>query len=325
MVKIIIESHIPFADGLLDRVAIIERLPPSDITAETVRDADALIIRTRTRCNAALLSGSRVKAIATATIGTDHIDLDYCRAAGIAVSNAPGCNAPAVAQYVMSTILSNVDDVRHRTIGIVGVGNVGKIVAAWAEAAGMNTMLCDPPRAEAEGPDRFVGLDEIVRHADIITFHTPLDASTFHMADEVFFHNLAMHPFIINAARGPIVDTKALNRALDSKIVSGAAIDCWENEPDIDRNLLGKAIVATPHIAGYSLEGKKRATALAINAIIDALRLPVDKVHVLPVPATPAPEQITASYDPLSDTARLKNSPELFESLRNNYHYRPEP
>lgn len=325
MADIIIESHIPFADGILDRVANVKRLAPAEITPETVRNADALVVRTRTRCNEALLAGSRVKAIATATIGTDHIDLDYCRQAGIFTANAPGCNAPAVAQYVLSAINTLTDRARGTTIGIVGVGHVGKIVEAWARAAGFTVLLCDPPRAEAEGRYGFSDLSEIADKADIITFHTPLDPSTRHMADTDFFRSLRRRPIVINAARGPITDTEALLTAIATHRISAAVIDCWEKEPDIDRELLRLADIATPHIAGYSLEGKRRATAMALNAIIGALNLPTERLPVLPVPATPSLSRISESYNPLTDTAKLKSSPESFEDLRNHYEYRPEP
>lgn len=288
-------------------------LAPGEITAESVRDADALVVRTRTKCDATLLDGSRVSAIATATIGMDHIDLDYCRSHGIEVHNAPGCNAPAVAQYVLSTI-NALKPGERPVIGIVGVGHVGSIVRRWAECNGFPTLLCDPP---LQMP---ATLDEIARKADVITFHTPLDSTTRHMANREFFDSLRRRPLIINAARGPVVDTPALVDALKSGKVRAAAIDCWEGEPDIDRELLELAAVATPHVAGYSAEGKRRATAMAVRAIDPSIELPLD-----PVADTPTLEAIAASYDPTADSARLKSAPGEFEALRNNYDYRPEP
>lgn len=312
--RIIIESHIPFIRGIAESAGHeVEYLAPEDFTPEKIKNADALIIRTRTKCNAALLDGSDVKIIATATIGTDHIDLDYCRRKGIAVHNAPGCNAPAVAQYVLS-VIGHLRP-QCRCLGIVGVGHVGSIVHKWASTNGIKTLLCDPPRALKEGTADFVTLAEIARHCDVITFHVPLDPSTRHIIDSEFLASVSPDALIINAARGPVADTEALLSAPQS-----LAIDCWEGEPEINIGLLNKAAVATPHIAGYSLEGKQRATAMALNAVDPAINLPV-AAHT----ASPSMSEIMASYNPMADTAALKSAPRAFESLRNNYPYRPEP
>lgn len=311
--KIAIESKIPFIKGILENKGhVVTYLAPEEFTPAAVRDMDALIVRTRTRCDAALLSGSHVRKIATATIGTDHIDLGYCAARGIEVHNAPGCNAPAVAQYVLSSIAALKAE--NGTLGIVGVGHVGSIVRRWAEANGIRTLLCDPPLGLP------ATLADLAREADVITFHTPLDATTRHMADAAFFDSLQRKPVIINAARGPIVDTPALKHAIRQGRVSHAVIDCWEGEPAIDLELLDLAAIATPHIAGYSLEGKRRATAMAIRAIDPAIDLPLD-----PVADSPTLAEICRSYSPLTDTAALKSDPAAFESLRNTYNYRHEP
>lgn len=311
--KIAIESKIPFIKGVLENVGHeVTYLAPEEFTAQAVRDMDALIVRTRTRCNAALLRGSRVCKIATATIGTDHIDLDYCRSHSINVHNAPGCNAPAVAQYVLSSVAAL--NAQGGTLGIVGVGHVGSIVRRWAEANGIRTLLCDPPLGLP------ATLSDLADEADVITFHTPLDATTGHMGNRAFFESLRRKPIIINAARGPIIDTPALKDALRYGKVSQAVIDCWEGEPDIDLQLLNMAAIATPHIAGYSLEGKRRATAMAVHAIDPTIALPLD-----PVADSPTLEAICSSYDPMTDTASLKASPHNFEVLRNSYNYRNEP
>lgn len=345
IMKLIIEKNIPFIQGLLDGMADVEYLAPEDITPETMRDADALITRTRTRCDAALLEGSRCRFIATATIGTDHIDLDYCRARGITVANAPGCNAPAVAQYVFASILAyrkafglDVDatDVEgsrlsNMTLAVVGVGNVGSIVARWGEGLGMRVLRVDPLRAMAEGPAGFSTLADAAREADVITFHTPLTRDgycpTYHMADAVFFNTLERKPLVINSARGPVVDNAALVEAIDGGKVRAAAIDCWEGEPAISPALLERAFIATPHIAGYSREGKIRATSMALDAICGFFALPhVSPLETVgfPVPDHPAPHEISASYNPLADTAALRLNPSAFEALRNGYNYRPE-
>lgn len=330
--KIIIENHIPFIQGIFEPIANVQYLPAEAIDTDAMKDADALITRTRTRCDAALLAGSKCKFIATATIGTDHIDLDYCAKNGITVASAPGCNAPAVAQYVLTSISHIFPKLTGKTIGIVGVGHVGTIVARWAECLGMNILLCDPPRAEAEGNDAFVSLSQIARQADIITFHTPLTKSgphkTFHLADEAFFNSLLRKPVIINSARGPVVDNKLLLNALNTGIISHAIVDCWEGEPDnICLELVNKAFIATPHIAGYSLEGKKRATQMAAQALFDYLSLQFTaQDNSIPTP----PDYVTihslqSSYNPLADSAIFKADPSNFEALRSNYSFRHEP
>ncbi len=312
--RILIESHIPFIRGIAEQAGHqVEYLDPEEFTPERVKNADALIVRTRTKCNATLLEGSKVRKIATATIGTDHIDLDYCRSRGIEVFNAPGCNAPGVAQYVLSTISRLKPDCQ--CVGIVGVGHVGSIVERWARAIGLKVMLCDPPRAAKEGPEGFVSLEEIARSCDVITFHVPLDGSTRHMIDAEFLRHAAPDALIINASRGAVADTEALIHAPQT-----LAIDCWEGEPQINRQLLRKAAVATPHIAGYSLEGKQRATAMALQALLPELSL-----EMPPVAEAPTLTAIAQSYDPMKDTEALKRNPSNFEDLRNQYDYRPEP
>ncbi len=334
--EIIIENKIPFIAGLLEPVCNVRYLAPEAINARTMATADALITRTRTRCDAALLDGSPCRFIATATIGTDHIDLPYCQSRGITVANAPGCNAPAVAQYVLSVIGNwlqkrglNAGDV---TLGVVGVGHVGSIVVKWARANGMNVLCCDPPRQlSGDTTENFVDLHTIARQCDIITFHTPMTRQgafpTFHIAGESFFEHLHRCRLLINSARGPIVDTAALLRWLDANSEADVAIDCWENEPDISSQLLDRAFVATPHIAGYSLEGKKRATQMSLDALTDFFHLPpVAMPDAAPAgyPAAPLLGAIMQSYSPLADTAALRANHTAFEQLRNTYAYRAE-
>lgn len=327
-IRLIIEENIPFVKGLLDPYATVRYMAPEDITAKAVRDADGLMIRTRTRCNAELLDRSEVKIIATATIGTDHIDTDYCRRRTITVANAPGCNAPAVAQYVFGSIMQTINrPLQSYTIGIVGVGHVGSIVERWARALGMEVFRCDPPRQRAEGGDDWTDLDTIARKADIITFHTPLTDATFHLAGEEFFAKCRRCPIIINSARGPIVDTKALVEAKKQGRVGPVVIDCWEGEPAIDRELLDLASIATPHIAGYSLQGKIRASQMAVDALTTFFMTPrVTLDQPLPPPAATevSARDIVASYNPLTDTEALKKNPEKFEELRNHYNLRNE-
>lgn len=307
------------------------RLAPGDFTPEAVAHADAIIIRTRTRADEALLGASPVQFVGTATIGTDHIDLEWCHSHGITTSSAPGCNAPGVGQYVIAAAIQLGYKLPDTTIGIVGVGNVGRIVEQWARATGMNVMLCDPPRARREGSEGFCNLDQIAREADIISFHTPLTLSgpdaTRHLISEYFLNSCRRKPVIINAARGAVADTQALIRAIDSGIIAAPVIDCWEGEPAISRELLSRAAIATPHIAGYSREGKMRATEMALTAFCNHFGLPMPAQLPDDLSVTPAPtaDSIAASYDIMADDAMLRSNPSDFEHLRNSYNYRREP
>ena len=331
--RIIVDSHIPHIQGLIEPRADVLYLEPSDITRDAVKDADALIVRTRTRCDAALLDGSRVRFIGSATIGTDHIDLDYCSHNGITVRNAPGCNAPAVAQWVFCAIAAwmrhhGISIPEDLTLGIVGVGHIGSIVARGARQLGFTVLLNDPPREKRDGSfdDIFSPLEELQRRCDIITFHTPLTRDgqwpTWHLCDQAFLESLTRCRLILNAARGPIADNAAL---LDWH--GDIALDCWENEPNISHDLLEKAIVSTPHIAGYSLQGKQRGTAMMLKALNEHYGWDIP-VPVIDAPATGAAQvtldALAGSYDILADTARLKSTPANFESQRNHYPHRQE-
>lgn len=330
--RIIIEKYVPFVKGLFEPYADVRYLDAGDITPEAMATADALITRTRTKCNAALLDGSPCRIIATATIGTDHIDLPYCASRGIRVVNVPGCNAPAVAQYVFAAVSRLISrPISQYTIGIVGVGHVGRIVERWARSLDMKVLLCDPPRQRAEGGDCWVDLDTVSAKADIITFHTPLttggDCPTRHLADADFFGKLKRWPIIINSARGPVVDNHALLDAMDASLVQHAVMDCWEGEPAINPELLRRAAFATPHIAGYSHEGKLRASQAVVSAVVAEFGLPdlrLAEQVTAPVPERVRVTQVVASYDPATDTEALRARPEMFESLRNNYNYRRE-
>ena len=331
--KIIVDSHIPHIQGLIEPRAEVLYLDPGDITREAVKDADALIVRTRTRCDANLLDDSRVRFIGSATIGTDHIDLDYCASHGITVRNAPGCNAPAVAQWVFCAIDAwmrqcGIISAEGLSLGIVGVGHIGSIVARWASQLGFTTLLNDPPRENQEGSfdGIFSPLEELQRQCDIITFHTPLTRDgqwpTWHMCDQAFLDGLTRCRLLLNAARGPIADNTAL---LDWH--GDIALDCWENEPNISRELLEKCVVSTPHIAGYSLQGKQRGTAMMLAALNEYCGWDIT-FPVIEAPATGAAQvtldALADSYDILADTARLKSAPDDFESQRNHYPHRPE-
>ncbi|HYQ57452.1 MAG TPA: 4-phosphoerythronate dehydrogenase, partial [Draconibacterium sp.] len=273
--KIIIDNKIPYIKGALEPFAEVIYLPGSETTPAVVKDADALITRTRTICNRELLQGSKVKFIATATIGYDHIDTDYCRAAGIEWTNAPGCNAESVNQYIASALFSwsmrKRTDLAGLTIGIIGVGNVGKRIERTCRILGMNVLLNDPPRERMEGSDHFVSLEKIQKDADIITFHVPLNTAgkdtTFHLVNEDFLQKLGKKPLIVNSCRGEVVDSEAVYNSIESNDITGFVADCWENEPDINLDLLNLCEYGTPHIAGYSKDGKANGTKMSVQAI----------------------------------------------------------
>ena len=328
--KILADKAIPFLQGVLEPFAEVEYIDGNNFTSEVVKSADALIIRTRTHCDKALLEGSKVQFIATATIGFDHIDLDYCRHHNIAVATSAGCNARGVLQWVAASLalLAKRDNFapQERTLGIVGVGNVGRLVKEYAESWGFRTICSDPPREEQEHLG-FVSLEEVLQSADIVTLHTPLDHSTHHLINGENIVLLPPGATLINASRGECLATEATRRS-DLTYIT----DVWENEPNIDRDYLAKSLIATPHIAGYSAQGKANATALAVQALARHFDLPLKdwrptEVEVV-TPQTISWEEMCATIEQYCDltteSKALRNNPEQFEHLRNNYHYREE-
>ena len=328
--KVIIDRAIPYIQGIFEPYAEVVYLDGNAFTARDVHDADCLVIRTRTRCNEALLDGSSVKMIATATIGFDHIDLQYCASHGIEVVTAAGCNAAGVLQCVASTLAMLAKEEgwqpQERTLGIVGVGNVGRLVEQYAREWGFSVLRCDPPRHEREGGD-FLKLEEVAAQADIITFHTPLDSTTFHLLDERIVGLIPRHATIINASRGEVASTEALLAAPQR-----LCLDVWENEPNINQQLLAKVFVATPHIAGYSAQGKANASSIVVRAIAERFALPLTDWY--PRQVQPVERRAIEWQDMCQTIARycdLKAQSEHmrlhsadFESLRNNYNYRQE-
>ena len=273
--KIVCDDKIPFLRGVFEPYAEVVYLPGAAISASDVKDADALVVRTRTRCDRTLLEGSSVRVIASATIGYDHIDTAWCSEHGIVWANAPGCNAGSVAQWVESVLVtlsrSHGFSLVGKTLGIVGVGHVGSKVQALASALGLRTLLCDPPRAMAEGPAGFVLLDEIISGADIVTLHVPLAQETYHMIDASVLGRMRPSQILINSSRGEVVDSSALREALQDGRLMAAALDVWENEPLVDPVLVGLAEIATPHIAGYSQDGKAAGTTAAVRVVARTL------------------------------------------------------
>ena len=336
--KVIVDNKIPYIKGIIERIADeVVYLPGNAFTPQEVKDADALIVRTRTLCNRDLLEGSRVKFIATATIGFDHIDTAYCKETGITWTNCPGCNASSVEQYVHSVLLLLKREknlcLEGATIGVVGVGHVGSKVTTMASKLGMRVLLNDLPRTD-KGEEGFVDLQTIARECDVITFHTPLNREgvyrTFHLADEAFFNQLERLPYIINSSRGEVVETQALLRALEKGQVKEAVIDTWENEPDIDLTLLREAFIATPHIAGYSADGKANATRMSLEALCRFFGIEANFEIVppsLPEDMAWSEDKETAYlqlYNPMRDSEWLKAEPEKFEWFRGNYPLRRE-
>lgn len=340
-IKIVADSAVPFLEGVFEPYAEVKYMGGSDIGPDDVRDADALIIRTRTKCDAALLVGSRVKFIATATIGTDHIDFPYCDAHGITVRNAPGCNAGGVMEYVFSALYGLASrkaiSLEGDTIGIIGVGHVGSLIERMGLSLGFKILKCDPPRAEAEGPFGFCDLDYLLQNSQIVTMHTPLNETTRGMADRHFFSMMRPGAFFINASRGEVVCDDALKEAIPK--LGPVIIDTWNHEPDIDLELMDKVAIATPHIAGYSYQGKQNGTAAAVRAV--AHYFGIQSLYEF-FPKTDLPEneavkldlkglnqgEIAAvlqyNYPIFTDDFMLRVAPEDFDKLRAEYKYRRE-
>ena len=325
-------------------------LPGRDTTAETVRDAGAIITRTRTICNRQLLEGSAVKVIASATIGFDHIDTAWAEANGIVWKNAPGCNSSSVMQYMASVLVTLARKkgfrLEGKTLGVVGVGNVGSKLAALARILGMELLLCDPPRARAEGPQGFVSLEELVRGSDIISCHVPLiregEDRTFHLFDRTLIDSMGPGQYLVNSSRGPVVDNEAMTSALRTGRIGGAILDVWEREPEPDPELIALADIATPHIAGYSADGKANGTRESVRTVARVLGLPLEdwQPRGLPDPAYGRlvfsidaagktreeilSEAILHTYDVTRDDRALRQNPEMFEKLRGDYPIRRE-
>ena len=306
--SIVIDSHIPYLVEAVQNAwpqVHICPMKPEEIDAFAVRDADVLVVRTRTQVNEALLAGSNVRLVCTATIGYDHIDTAYCKAHGIRWVSCPGCNAQAVCDYIEEALdeyfqLSTFNF--QLSIGIVGVGHVGSLVAQMAERKGYKVVLNDPPKGIGES------LDFIAQNCDIITFHVPLDETTRHLCDEAFLSKCQPDALIINAARGGVVDEQALLRSGHPFI-----IDTWEKEPNIDHQVLAKALRASFHIAGYSVEGKRNATQKCLDEIAAFFHLTPIQLPSFPAQGDVAPGWLERV------TGVLKRHPEQFEQLRKQY------
>jgi erythronate-4-phosphate dehydrogenase len=346
--KIVIDAHIPFIRGVLEPFADVRYLEGKNISRSDLSDADALIVRTRTTCDAALLEGTSVRCIASATIGFDHIDTRYCDTHNIFWINAQGCNSSSVQQYVAAALLRIATEKKIRlegkTAGIIGVGHVGTKVAALCTALGMRVLLNDPPRARREGHENFVSLETILKEADVVTLHVPLyrdgEDRTLHFVDERFLSWFGPGRMLINSSRGEVVNSAFLRSILRQRLLSACVLDVWEHEPDIDTEILELATLGTPHIAGYSADGKANGTAMSVRAVSSFFGLGIDDWYPPDIPLPPAtmidldcretdPQRVIAravlaTYDILADDRRLRNSPGTFEQQRADYPVRRE-
>lgn len=351
---IVADENIPLLDAFFEGFGEIRRVPGRSIDRATVEQADVLLVRSVTNVNRALLEGSQVRFVGTCTIGTDHLDLDYFQRAGITWSSAPGCNARGVVDYVLGSLLTLAEiegaDLTQRTYGVVGAGEVGGRLVKVLKGLGWNVLVCDPPRQAAEGGD-YVSLEQIIEQCDVISLHTPLKKhgaqSTWHLFDRHRLNQLKPGTWLINASRGPVVDNTALRQVLLQREDLQAVLDVWEGEPEVDVALAELCVLATPHIAGYSLDGKQRGTAQIYQAYCQFLGQP-EQVSLSDLLPAPWLAQVTlngqsdpawalamvcrAVYDPRRDDADFRRSlvgnvseqRAAFDALRKHYPLRRE-
>ena len=348
--KIVVDEKIPFIRSVFEPWADVVYRPGRVIDSGILADADALITRTRTRCDSNLLKDSSVKIIASATIGYDHLDTAWLDSHGIRWVNAPGCNSGSVMQYMVSVLLylagKHSLDLSSLTLGVVGVGNVGSKVVRAARALGMKVLQNDPPRQRREGLSDFVPMDTIIADSDIISLHVPLtregEDKTFHLVNSSNLNRLKKNCIMINTSRGEVADNTALRNALSDRKLFAAVLDVWEGEPVVDRRLLEMVDIATPHIAGYSVDGKANATINSVMEVSSFLGLPLSgwKPDTLPEPTEPLIDLSSGPGDrttterlstavrhtcPVDDDYRLfRSDPDKFEYLRENYRIRRE-
>ena len=274
VMRLIVDSKIPYAKDAFGTLGEVLLLDAKQIVRSSVRDADVLVVRSETRVGEELLKGSRVRFVGTTTIGTDHVDVAYLARQEISFASAPGSNANSVAEYVVAALLFLAERLgfalKGSTLGVVGVGNIGSIVVRYATALGMRVLQNDPPLARKTGNPLYRPLDEIM-DADVVTLHVPLTRegqdATFHFFDEPRIARLKRDCILINTSRGGVVETSALKEALARRKVTAAVLDVWEYEPAIDIDLLKLTTLATPHIAGYSIDGKVNGTCMIYESL----------------------------------------------------------
>ncbi|MEG1648561.1 MAG: 4-phosphoerythronate dehydrogenase [Rikenellaceae bacterium] len=332
MKKIVADSKIPFLKGVLEPYFDVEYIAADKICRNDVAKCDALLVRTRTRCNSELLEGSSVKLIATATIGFDHIDTKYCESKAIKVTTSAGCNATAVVQYVLAALAALNKKPESTTLGIVGCGNVGSLLAKLAGEMGFKVLCNDPPKSLSYGVD----LDCLLENSDVISLHVPYTKDgiykTESLADSHFFSKIKHGAVFINSSRGEIVDQNSLKTSIASGIISRAVIDVWRDEPLIDRELLEKAYIATAHIAGYSRKGKERATEMIVQSVGEYFDIKELRGWTLGSQHPPKielnwqriTEMMPKYFDIISQSYDLKHNIDDFELIRSNYLFREE-
>lgn len=303
---IVADENIPLIEEFFADFGEIRRFPGRQISRADVHDADILLVRSVTKVDRDLLEGSAVRFVGTCTIGTDHLALDYFQQAGIQWSSAPGCNARGVVDYVLGSLLTLAEiegvDLTQRTYGVIGAGEVGGRLVNVLRALGLNVLVCDPVRQAVEGGD-YVSLEHIIEHCDVLSLHTPLDITgdypTWHLLDQQRLEQLKPGTWLINASRGPVIDNAVLRTVLTRREDLQAVLDVWEDEPQVDVELADLCVLATPHIAGHSLDGKQRGTAQIYQALCDFLgHTPQVKLaDLLPAPWL-AKVELSANTDP---------------------------
>ena len=350
---IAVDEAIPYWDQAFARCGEVRPFPGRRLRSADVREADALIVRSVTKVDRSLLDGSSVQFVGSATIGMDHVDEEYLGSRGIQYTNAAGCNANAVSEYVVAALMAAAGrkgwTLHGKSIAIIGVGNVGSRVETKALALGMNVLLCDPPLRDSTGDPRYLSSLEDVLGADILTFHVPLATggpySTYHMVDRKLLQRLSSRQFLINSSRGPVFAGSDLRDSLKSGKIEGAVLDVWEGEPEIDLSLFDLLELGTPHIAGYSIDGKIRATEMMYEALCRHFQQPPlwDTHSLYPRVARIKPESgllnddavrsvVFKAYDIFRDDSSrraLRSLPQDefragFDQLRNKYPFRPE-
>ena len=347
--NIAVDRNMPLAPEAFRTLGEVSIIDGRTLRREDIKNTTILGIRSTTKVNHQLLHDTAVQFVGTATIGTDHMDIPYLEQHGIEWMYAPGCNARSVAEYITAALLHLAvtyhQPLQNQTLGIIGVGNVGSKVAKQAEALGMRTLLCDPPRARKEGNGAFCDCKQVLAESDFVTLHVPLNREdpdkTMHMANETFFQQMKPSAFFLNAARGAVVDTQALIQALDVSQIKAAVIDTWEGEPDISQELLARVAIGTPHIAGHSFEGKVNGTMMVYEAACRFLQrqphfdlqehMPAPTLPRTPFPHTQTDIQnlqqlVMRVYDIARDDAQLRQTIEHggFDHLRRNYPIRRE-
>ncbi len=334
----IVDNAIPYIKGILEPYLDVIYAPGeafSSAIEKAGKQEKCLFIRTRTKCDKSLLEGHNVRFIASATIGKDHIDEDYCRANSICVANAPGCNSSAVMQYFLTSISQtgilpeSRKDREKLTVGIIGAGNVGEKVARLCLKLGFKVLRNDPPKQAQGIPLEYFSLEEVLENSDIVTIHTPLDSTTRGLAGKHFFSAIKKGAHLVNASRGPVVDDNAL---LESKKLGLFICDVWNNEPDINKDILQRSALATPHIAGYSVEGKQNATDAVVRAFANFADIKSlkdftcrskDERHHLDINKNLSSQ--LRKFFPIAELdSALRQHPEDFEKLRKEYIYRHE-